>query len=98
VVQTSISRSFPRKRESRAKRKKDLGPRFRGAERKSGNERDCVHMAAIIRLAAMRGTPVAEETRRIGIGAQPEVLDARDLSAFEPRPDEAGQIEHRVTR
>ena len=35
-----------------------------------------IDVTAVIRLAAMGGTAVAEEARRLRIGAQPEVLDA----------------------
>src|ERR1043166_6289732 len=55
-------------------------------------------MAAIIRLAAMRGASIAEEARRIGVGAKAEVLDALDSSTFETGPDVTGQVEQRVAR
>src|SRR3954468_24306979 len=59
-------------------------------------QRDRVDVAAIIRLAAMSGAAVTEEARRVRVGAEPQVLDAFDFSAFDPRPDVAGQIEHGV--
>src|SRR5215213_716317 len=59
-------------------------------------KRNCIDVTAIVRLAPMGGAAITEKTRRLRIGAEPEVLDAFDFSTFEPRPDVAGQVEHRM--
>ena len=59
-------------------------------------QRNRIDVTAVIRLGPMGGAAVAEKARRVRIGAEPKVLDALDFSTFEPRPDVAGQVEHRV--
>src|SRR5689334_23701199 len=59
-------------------------------------KRYCVDVAAIIRLGAVSGTTVAEEPRRVRIGAEAEILDACESRAFEPRLDVSRQVEHRM--
>src|SRR5947209_10436948 len=59
-------------------------------------QRDRVDVAAVIRLGPVRGAAVTEEPYGVRVGAEAQVFDPFDFSALEPRPDVAGQIEHRV--
>src|SRR5262249_25114712 len=61
-------------------------------------ERDGVDMPPVVGLGAMGGAAVAEEPRRIGIGAVPEVLDPADAGRGEAGGDIAGKIEQGVLR
>src|SRR6266478_6792655 len=58
-------------------------------------QRDRVNMTAIVRLAQVRRAAVAVEAL-VGIGIDADVVDHQHAGVFEPHPDEAGQIEHRV--
>src|SRR5215813_11720016 len=55
-------------------------------------------MPPVVGLGAMGGAAVAEEPRRIGIGAVPEVLDPADAGGGEAGGDIAGKIEQGVPR
>src|ERR1043165_3267542 len=57
-------------------------------------ERDRVDMPAVIRLVAMRGAAVTEETVGFCVGAEAEVLEVADAGAFDAVTDIARQIEH----
>src|SRR6476660_8238857 len=67
-------------------------------QRSLAHERNRIDVTAVVRLAAMGGTAVAEEARRFRIGAEAEVFDALNFSAFEPGLDEARKVEHGVLR
>src|SRR5690348_5161421 len=64
--------------------------------RLASGEGDGVDVAAVVRLAAMGGAAKAEKSRRLRIGARPEILDAGDVGAGEPGRHIAGEIEQRV--
>src|ERR1700676_1488787 len=72
------------------------GFRCRGGE--DSEERDGVDVAAVIRLGAVRHAAIAEKTRRIGIGAQAEILGMADASPRQPRCDIAAKIEQGMAR
>src|SRR3954466_3641774 len=55
-------------------------------------------MAAVIGVPPAGGAAGGVELRRIGISAEPEILDLRDLGPTQPRHDVAGEIEHRMAR
>ena len=57
------------------------------------DQRDGVDVTAIILLAPMGRAAETEKSRRIGVGAQREILDLRDGGPHQPRPDIAGEIE-----
>ena len=50
------------------------------------SQHDRIEVPAVIGFAAMGGAAKAEETRRVRIGAEPEVLADADAGALEPRP------------
>src|SRR5216683_2093218 len=58
-------------------------------------QNDGVNVAAVVRLVAMDGAAVAVEAL-VGIGVDIEIVDHQDAGVFEPHPDEAGEIEHRM--
>src|SRR4051812_3844775 len=97
TTHTTPSRRGRSCRQLERRRSHDLGSakKRRGPVALTG-QRDCIDVAAIVRLAAVRGAPVTEEAIRLRIGAKPKVLDAFDFSGFEAGLDEAGQVEHRV--
>ena len=55
-----------------------------------------VAVAAVVGLGAVGRAAVAEEIFRLGVGADPEVLDPADLRPLEPGEDMAGEVEHGV--
>src|SRR4029078_5150749 len=78
-------------------------PRPWGPLPKRGNgglfplQRDRVDVPAVVALLAMHGTAVAVEAL-VGIGIDAEVVDHQHTGIFQPHPDEAGKIEHRMSR
>src|SRR6266851_10295595 len=60
-----------------------------------GFQNDGVNVAAVVRLVAMDGAAVAVAAL-VGIGVDIEIVDHQDAGVFEPHPDEAGEIEHRM--
>src|SRR5262245_56467901 len=59
-------------------------------------QNDGMNVAAVIRLVAMDRAAVAIEAL-VGIGVDAEIVDHQDAGVFEPHPDEAGEVEHRVS-
>src|SRR5689334_8128190 len=66
--------------------------------RESGSERDRRDQTSVIGLLAMGGAAVAVEPLLVGIGAEPEIGEAGDPCRIKTRADEAGKVEHGVTR
>src|SRR5215510_10468751 len=59
------------------------------------HQRDGVDVASVVRLGAMGGAAVGVEAR-VAIGAQTEILDARNTGGGELRRHVPGEIEHGV--
>jgi len=55
-------------------------------------------VAAVIRLGAVRGPPVAVEPSRIRIGTEPDILDLRDAGPPQPGRNVAGEVKQGVAR
>src|SRR5579871_432277 len=53
-------------------------------------------MAAVVRLLAVNGAAIAIEAL-VRISVDAEIVDHQDAGISQPRPDEAGEIEHRVS-
>ena len=58
-------------------------------------ERDRVDVPAVVRLLAMHRAAIAEEAL-VGVGVETKVVDHQDAGGLQPRPDEAGEVEHRM--
>ena len=67
----------------------------RSAPRSAQAKRDRRHQAAVVGLLAMRGAPVAEEARLVGVGVEAEVLEAGDSGPRGALGDIGVEIEHR---
>src|SRR5688572_29818919 len=57
-------------------------------------ERDGVDVAPVVGLGAVGRAAVRVELRRVGVGAQADVLDLRNARARKARGDVSRQIEH----
>src|SRR5258707_15598633 len=58
-------------------------------------EHNRMNVPAVIRLLPVHRAPVAIKTL-VGIGIDAGVVDHQHAGIFEPGPDEAGEIEHRM--
>src|SRR5260370_2318307 len=81
-------------------RERALSPRIHAIFRRIElpYERDGVDVAPVVALLAVGRAAVAEEPRRIRVGAVPEVLDPAHAGGGEARGDIAGKIEQGVLR
>src|SRR5947209_6623910 len=58
-------------------------------------QHDGMHVPSVIRLLAMHRAAVAVEAL-VGIGVDADVVDHQDAGAFQPHPDKAAEVEHRM--
>ncbi len=68
----------------------------RRSRRRFISQRDRIDVAAVIGFAAVGGAAEAEKLRRIGVGAQAEILDMADAGPRQARRHIAGKIEQRM--